>query len=121
MNYKKTQMNNFLKFFSAFVLIIAIGFTSCKKRFDQPPGFIQPNITANKTIAQLKSMYSGTGFLPITDDIIIEGVVVADDKSGNYYKAIVVQDSTAGIEIQLDGTNLYTDFPVGRKIYLKAK
>lgn len=113
-------MNKILRS-STLVLIIAVAALSCKKRFDQPPGFIPPAITANKTIAQLKALYTGTGFLQIADNIIIEGVVVADDRSGNYYKAVVIQDSTAGIELQLDGTNLYTDYPIGRKVYVKAK
>jgi Family of unknown function (DUF5689) len=104
-----------------FLLIAAATFSACDKTFDEPPSYIEPTIKANKSIAELKALYSGTGFLQVNDDIIVEGVVVADDKSGNYYKSIVIQDSTAGILINLEGTNLYTDYPIGRKIFLKCK
>ncbi len=116
-------MNKFLKLTQALMLmILAAGvLTSCKKDFDQPPAYIEPNITANATIADLKALYPGTGYYTITDDIIVEGVVVADDRSGNYYKSIVIQDATGGIQLNLDGTNLYTDYPIGRRIFLKAK
>ncbi len=57
----------------------------------------------------------------ITDDVIIGGIVCMDDKSGNYYKKIVIQDETGGIEIEIDQTNLYTDYPVGRKVYVRCK
>ncbi len=57
----------------------------------------------------------------ITEDVIVSGIVSMDDRSGNYYKKFVIQDSTAGIEISLDQNNIYNDYPVGRKVYLKVK
>lgn len=95
--------------------------SSCSKKFDEPPIFEQPNITANKSIAALKALHVLGQVETITDDIIIEGVVNADDKSGNYYKQISIQDTSGGITLRLDGTNLYADFPVGRKVYIKLK
>ncbi len=105
----------------ALLLLSAGVFSACSKKFDEPPSYIEPSIKANKSIAELKALYSGTGFLQVTDDYIVEGVVTADDKSGNYYKSIVIQDSTAGILINMEGTNLYTDYPIGRKVFLKCK
>src|SRR5690606_33230873 len=32
-----------------------------------------------------------------------------------------IQDPTGGIELLLDQNNLYNDYPVGRKIYVKLK
>ncbi len=116
-------MNTILKLTrSAIMALLAVAaISSCSKKFDQPPSYIEPSIKANKSIAELKALYAGTGFLQVTDDIIVQGVVTADDKSGNYYKSIVIQDSTAGILINMEGTNLYTDYPIGRKIFLKCK
>lgn len=114
-------------FRKSFLLIImtaiAAGtFTSCvKDKFDAPPTDGPfPDITANTTIADLKAGYLGA-ITEITDDIIIEGVVIADDKSGNFYKTIVIQDATAGISIRVDRVNSFNDYPIGRKIYIKCK
>jgi hypothetical protein len=40
-------------------------------------------------------------------------VVVGNDAHDNIYKSIIIQDSTAGIVLLLDGTSLYQNFPVG--------
>ena len=55
----------------------------------------------------------------ITTDDIIEGVVIANDSSGNFYKQIIIEDSTAGIAINIDDYNLYTAYPVGRNVFIK--
>ena len=101
------------------VLAAGVLMTSCKRDFDQPPSFVEPNITANTTIKELKAMHTIGAIKKITQDLVIGGVVVADDKSGNFYKSIAIQDETGGITVRLDGTNLNTTYPVGRKIYIK--
>lgn len=95
---------------------------SCKKTYDEPPVTGAPDIVANITIKDLKARYTTQGTtVAITDDAVIEGVVNMDDKSGNYYQQISIQDSTGGILLRLAGSNLNTSYPVGRKIYVKAK
>jgi len=92
---------------------------SCNKKFDEPPSYVPPNLTPTLTIAQLKAMHTnGTTETIITDDII-EGVVVANDSSGNFYKQIIIEDSTAGISVNIDDYNLYTAYPVGRNVFIK--
>ena len=101
------------------VLAAGVIVTSCKRDFDQPPSFVEPNIQANTTIKALKAMHVIGAIEKISQDLVIGGVVVADDKSGNFYKSIAIQDETGGITVRLDGTNLNTSYPVGRKIYIK--
>ena len=72
-------------------------------------------------IRDLHKMHFNGNFEQIMDEIIIEGIVVADDSNDNFYKTITVQDSTAGVAIRLDASGLYTDYPVGRKIAIKLK
>ena len=48
----------------------------------------------------------------------IRAVVVSSDEGGNYYKSMVIQDSTAGVELELDMPGLYNTYPVGQKIVL---
>lgn len=102
------------------MLTSSLFMTSCKKKFDEPPVFLEPDITVTHTIAEIKALHvSGAVESFTTPDMIISGVVNADDESGNYYKQISIQDATGGITIRLDGTNLYANYPVGRKIYIK--
>lgn len=116
-------MNKFLKisFAAIMIMISAVTFTSCEKDFDNPPLYEEPGIVPTTTIAALKARHISGQVESFTGDEIIAGVVNADDKSGNYYKQISIQDSTGGITIRLDGNNLYTSYPVGRKVYIKLK
>ncbi|MEI8280311.1 MAG: DUF5689 domain-containing protein [Bacteroidota bacterium] len=104
-------------------LLSAITFTSCvKQKYDSPPdqSTIDPNLPVNVTVGKISSM-ALQGTRQILGDSTIEGIVVADDKSGNFYKQIIIQDSTGGIVIKLDATNLYNDYPIGRKLYVNLK
>lgn len=99
-----------------------VSLSSCKKdKFDEPPHETpDPNLPVTHTIRQLKDLHTGTNF-KITDSIIISGVVVANDKGGNFFDQIVIDDGTAGISIAIDQNALFGEFPVGRKIYVKCK
>lgn len=105
----------------SFILLSALTLVSClKKDYDTPPDTTgnDPNLTVTTSIAQLKAMPQ---LKEITDDLVIYGIVVADDRSGNFYKQIVIQDSTGGMTILLDQNSIYNDYPIGRKIYIKLK
>lgn len=104
---------------AAFSLLVI---ASCNKKFDEPPLNADPDIPVTMTIAELKAKYSAIGnFLTVQDDKVINGVVTADDRTGNFYKQIVIQDETGGIPIIIDMNSLYTMYPVGRRIYVKVK
>lgn len=98
-----------------------LSFAACvKKGYEGPPdtsGY-DPHLSVNTTIAQLNAMPRNKA---VTDDMVIAGLVVMDDKSGNYFRKIVIQDSSGGVEVLLGQSNLYNDFPVGRKIYIQCK
>lgn len=85
----------------------------------------QPRFTiqvpsANKTIAELKAMFTTSPML-INDNVIIEGVIVGNDVSGNLYKQLFIDDGTAGIEFKVNVTNLYESYPVGTKVVVNCK
>jgi hypothetical protein len=105
------------------ILTSAFLFNSCvKKDFDDPiTANVDPDITATHTIDDLKNLAPGTAPVLITTDIIIVGIVIADDQSGNFYKSIIIQDSTGGIDVQVDITNFHTDYPMGRRVFIKCK
>lgn len=109
-------LRNLLVMLTAGILV-----ASCNKKFDEPPTFVDPNIQANISIKDLKQLAVIGQINKITQDLVISGIVVADDRSGNFYKSIAIQDETGGITVRLDGTNLYTQYPVGRRIFIKLK
>jgi hypothetical protein len=114
--------------------VIATVQTSCvKHKFDEPP-IIVPyvNFPANMTIADLKKkfpligtdtafMTDSLGLVKITGNIVIQGIVVANDESGNLYKQIFIQDSTGGIQVSIDQPSLYAVYRLGQRIFIKCK
>ena len=57
----------------------------------------------------------------IAQPIFIQGTVVANDEHDNIYKSIIIQDSTGGIVLLLDGTNLYQNYPLGAFVRVRLK
>lgn len=113
-------MNKLKNIFSLLILALLFAASGCvKDEFDTPDngGCIDEGWVANITIADLKGRYT-SGNLKIEDSLIIEGVVISSDQAGNFYKELVIQDATGGILLLVDQTNMYTDFPVGRKVYI---
>lgn len=111
-----------LKWSSLLMAVVILG--ACKRTFDEPPyNNGDPDLKITHTIKALQQIRTDNQDkdVVITDDIIFAGIVIADDKSGNFYKQIVLQDETAGINIQLDASNLNANFPIGRRVFVKAK
>jgi hypothetical protein len=82
---------------------------------------VDPNLPVTHTILTIKRfIFSGTNF-KLTDDIVISGIVVANDKGGNIFNQIIIDDGTAGISVAIDQNALFGEFPVGRKVYVKCK
>lgn len=105
---------------------ILLALSGCvKDKFDAPPagGEDPKGVVANVSIQTLKTKYTIGSPSPveITDDWVIMGIVNADDKDGNLYKVVTIQDSTAGIQIKIDNSSLYTEYPVGRRVFVKCK
>ncbi len=108
-----------------FTALLSLAVGACVKQdFDEPPvGGSVVNITPNITIKALKALHvtPDEGFDYIPDSLVVGGVVVMDDRSGNYYKTLVIQDATGGIEVKFNDGYLYNQFPVGRQIYINCK
>ncbi|MBS1641289.1 MAG: hypothetical protein JSR11_02330 [Bacteroidetes bacterium] len=115
------KKQSFLKISILSLIATITVLASCNKKFDEPPVPGNPNITANTTIKALKAMHSIGGFENLNTDIVISGIVVGNDKNGNLYKQICIQDATGGITVLLDASNVYAQYPVGRQIFIKCK
>lgn len=105
-----------------FLCTLLFTVNSCKRQFDEPPQFVAPDIQANTSIRQLKAQFYTAGQIrPVDQDLIIRGIVVADDRSGNFYKTLTIQDTSGAIAIRMDGTNLFTQYPIGREVFVNMR
>lgn len=66
---------------------------------ETPPGGVQ-------SISVLKALYADRT-TRIVHDISIQGHIVANDTSGEFYKEIVVEDDTGGIVVSINDERLY--------------
>lgn len=117
-------MNKIQQLLSALMIVLVLGGTiSCKKTFDSPPyPSDNVNLVANMTIMGLKTYHTIPGQIDtISQDVVISGIVTANDQSGNFYKQLFIQDSTGAMQILVDASSLYATYPVGRRVYLKCK
>lgn len=111
-----------------FVITVIMGVLASCNRWEEPE-FVTPHYdgpAANKTIADIKAMHPslGTGtqdsICHAGETFIVKAVVVSSDEGGNCYKYLTIQDETGGIEIAIDRSSLYNEYPVGQTIYLNC-
>ncbi|TVR86015.1 MAG: hypothetical protein EA411_11520 [Saprospirales bacterium] len=105
--------------FTAFILVL----TACvKEDFDEPPAEgTDPNVEVNATIADIKAFYQPGNYVQIEEDLIFSAIVVADDRSGNFFRNLVLQDETGGIQIRFNFTDLHNNYPIGRRLFIRAR
>ena len=113
------------------MLLAAFVMVGCADEFDRPP-INEPKAEyadkVNTTIYDLKYKYwndarnyiDTIGVNENGDDIIIKGRVVSSDESGNIYKSLVIQDSTAALALSINQSTLYTSYRVGQEIVINA-
>lgn len=80
------------------------------------------NGLTQKTVAEVKQLATSPLTL-ITGDFVLKAKVIANDKSGNLFKYIYVEDATGGIRINIDKADMFNDprFAVGKEVYVKLK
>ena len=107
-------------------MVLAIVFYSCQKSWDAPE-FAAPVYTgpaANKTIQDIINVYANAGKMDsichATDTFVVKAVVVSSDEGGNFYKTMVVQDETGALQIQINKSGLFAEYPVGQTVYIKC-
>ncbi|HMO60858.1 MAG TPA: DUF5689 domain-containing protein [Ferruginibacter sp.] len=121
------QQKRTLLWLSSIIVMFAAltSITSCKKKFDAPPAAADQPIPDGYTqisLKDLKARHTTTGTLDlISDAVVLNVVVTANDKSGNLYKELFVRDETGSIKLLLDQAGLYGPYPVGRRLWVKCQ
>lgn len=102
-----------------------VGLSSClKDDFDTPPTNL-PEIKEEQIISfeKLFEKLKVGVVTAVQEDVYLEALVVADDKSGNIYKNLVLHDlrSENGITISIDENEIHALYPVGQVVYVSLK
>lgn len=120
-------MKKYFSIIKIFIVTLVVFLTGCVHDDDYAAPDLSgtcQDLTANKTIAEVKAAYANVT-TTITDDIVIEGYVSSTDETGNVYKTIYLQDApenpTQGLVVSVDAISTYTKFPQGAKVYIKLK
>ena len=71
------------------------------------------------TIKALKEMYK-TGGVEL-GNVWIKGQVISDDREGNVYRELYIQDATGGIDVKIGKSSLYSEFTRGQWVYVKCE
>ncbi|MCF6365154.1 MAG: DUF5689 domain-containing protein [Bacteroidales bacterium] len=113
-------MTKYIKI-TLFIIISMVLLSSCiNNKFNEPDEAVyNTDIEATTTIAELVNLYEGA-LTYLDTNVVISGTVIANDKTGNFYKSIVIQDSTAGIEISLNAYELHNTYHIGDLIFVKC-
>jgi hypothetical protein len=80
----------------------------------KPPGEEQ-----TVSIAFLKTLYNNAP-VRITGEYRIAGAVVSDDRRGNFYKTLVLDDGTGGIEVRLDMEEIFKEFWIHSRVTVRC-
>lgn len=123
------------------VVLMAFGLTSCVQDDDysvpdtiiKEPNIPSSNITTFKAIVERyeQAVNGGNATVLIRDeqDLYIVGYVINSDKGGNFFEELIIQnkvddsnpdnDPRLGLKIEINASNLYNTFEIGRKVYVK--
>lgn len=117
-----------MKKISIFIITaLALVFGSCMDQHDEPnstygnPAVKEANTSIKELKDKFKSIASSNGVSEVTEDIVISGVVIGDDESGNIYKNLYISDGTSALVVGINATGLYAYIPVGQKIFIDCK
>jgi len=89
---------------------------------------VAEEIKSNISIADFKAMFWSDDRNSATlvenneagEPYVIMGRVVSSDYTGNIYKAVYIEDGTAGITLAVNATKLYEDVPLGQQVAFTA-
>ena len=102
------------------LILLALSLTGCYDSFGPPRESERPCPPPNRDIADLHDLYYGQTVL-IREPVVLRGRVTSDDTAGNFYRTLVIQDGTGGVEIMAGLSDLHTSYPVGYAVTVVAE
>ena len=91
-------------------------------RFDPLSADDLPEVTAlpNADLATLRA-YGQETAQTVAEDLVVEGYVTSDDRTGNFYLSFFIEDATGAAEIRAGMYDLFRYVPRGRRVVLHLK
>lgn len=112
---------------NAFIAASIVFTTSCTNEVENPVlACTQTDFEVNKTVEKIYELSENVAKQYAYNDII-EAYVVSSDEGGNFFKTISLQTKSSnssraiGFSIPVDASNIYIDYRVGNKVYIKLK
>ena len=108
------------------IFFIAISFFSCveDQNFKTPQLQEESQYNNLKPLSEIAALYQGS-IVQFNEDITTFGYVISDDRDGNFFGGITIQDKaenpTVGFKIRIKSRNLGAKYSVGRKVFIKLK
>ncbi len=98
-----------------YFICLLVCLSSCYDSVEAPPGGTSPLPAPTLSIGELVSS-CGEEVMPVTQDLIICGVVTTSDESGNFYRSFFIEEDGAGVEVLGGLWDLYRPYPLGRRV-----
>ncbi|MDL2320252.1 DUF5689 domain-containing protein [Alistipes sp. OttesenSCG-928-B03] len=103
------------------MLFVAVLLASCGyNRFDVEPPDAGEYLAANADIGTLRALYDGAT-ITVDEEVIIAGVVTANDRSGNFYRSFIIEDATGAVEVRAGMFSLHRTFRRGQRVAVKLQ
>lgn len=104
-------------FRSATLLAAAVWVAACSRSSGLDFPEREDTTAGQHSVAWLKSQCKGESTL-LTDEIVVRGRVVANDRFGEWSRALVIADETGGITVFADAASLAERYPFGASVVL---
>ncbi len=101
----------------AFISLLSAALLGCAVGCSRSDGLDDPEKEETSSIAWLKSQGKGESRL-LTEAIVVRGRVVANDRFGEWSRALVIEDETGGLTIFADAARLADRYPFGATVVL---
>ena len=77
-----------------------------------------------KTIKELKALRESgprkMGSKAADSDFWIKAQIVSDDRTGNLYREMFIQDASGAIDLKIGNSSLYSEYSLGQWLYIKC-
>lgn len=100
------------------IAITVLSIVGCRSDVPTVDGTLSDRTT---TIADLRTMVGTSQGRIIEGDVVVHGRVTSSDKEGNFWRSLMVEDETGGLEVLIAERNLATIYPEGLLVALHIK
>lgn len=106
--------------------VSSVALTGCDDDFDRPPVIVpEATVEVNTTILDLKKAYwqnpatdymTTIGTTASGEHVVIGGRVISNDREGNVYQRVIIEDATSAIAIRVYASDLYESYHYGQEV-----